>query len=87
MSLGFQLFSLSLDPAGVLGVKLAIRLERPPPGRLVSGALALAQAAMETKIPAVIGSVKSAPFSRAKYSRIAPTVVSLPCGTRRIILS
>ena len=33
---------------------------------------------IDTKIPAVIGSVKSAPFSLAKYSRIFPTVITLP---------
>jgi hypothetical protein len=44
-------------------------------------------AAMETKIPAVIGSVKSAPFCLAKYARIVPTVVTFPYGTARITAS
>ena len=35
----------------------------------------LAQAAIETNMPAVIGSVKSAPLCLAKYSRMASTVV------------
>ena len=38
----------------------------------------LAQAAIDTKIPAVIGSVKSASFFFARYSLIAPTVTTFP---------
>ena len=68
-------------PPGYLG------LSSPPALRVLHyGVLSvslwwLAHAAIDTNIPAVIGSAKSASFERAKYSLMPPTVITFPKGT------
>lgn len=56
MAFGFELFPLRGDAAGIFRIELALGLERAPVWRFVVIALVTGQAAMETKIPAVIGS-------------------------------
>ena len=63
MSLSFQKRLLSLHAPRILFIQLSAGFQRPPVRDLVFGAL---MAAMDTKSPAVRGSVKSAPLRRAR---------------------
>lgn len=74
-------------PPGYFGFNSPLALSVLQYGVSFSLRWKLAYAAMETKIPAVIGSVKSAPLSFAKYSRISTIVMTLPYGTKLITLS
>lgn len=87
MPLGLQLFPLGLDPAGVFGVELPARFQRPPVGGLVRLPLEARPGGDRDKHPGGnrLGEVSARlPGEKGADS---PTVVTIPRGTRRIARS